>query len=247
VAYKGRETLVRPYPISVDYEKIDREKSKAEVAAAAARLKSELGIDYEFIGVSVDRIDYTKGIPEKFRAIDRFLEKHPHYQGRFVFVQVGTLSRIHIAQYKAVNDEINRLAEEINWKYSSGHWAPIVLVRRHLLPDELLALYQMADLCIVSSLHDGMNLVAKEYVSAAGEERGMLVLSKFTGAARELSDALLVNPYEPDNFAAALKEALELPRVIRKRKMRSMKNQLAEYNIYRWAAEIIRALLRISA
>jgi len=244
VVYKGIETLVRPFPISIDHETIAAQASKKEVEKDIEQIKESLGINCELIGVGTDRIDYTKGILEKFKAIDRLLEKHPQFQGRFCYIQIGSLSRIHLDTYKDLNDEINSLVERINWKYSSEHWSPIILIRRYFSPRQLLGIYRMANLCLVTSLHDGMNLVAKEFVCA--NEKGMLVLSKFTGAARELNDAILVNPYNPDEVADAIKTALTLPEEERKTRMQKMKNIVKENNIYSWATRIIQALLRIS-
>ncbi len=246
VVYKGIETLVRPYPISIDYEKISKEAHSREIAKDIKKIKEDLGITSEFIGVGTDRIDYTKGIMEKFTAIDRFLEKYPEFQGRFVYIQIGTLSRIHLETYKKLNDEINSLVERINWKYSSDHWSPIIFIRKYFTPRELLAIYHMANICIVTSLHDGMNLVAKEFVAACPKEKGMLVLSRFAGAARELTEAVSINPYNPEEVAEGIKTALTMPEKERKARMQKMKEIVREENIYSWAAKIIQALLRIS-
>jgi trehalose 6-phosphate synthase len=246
VVYGGIETLVRPYPISIDYERIAREAATDKVAKDIKKVKDDLGITSELIGVGTDRIDYTKGILEKFKAIDRFLEKYPEFQGRFVYIQIGSLSRIHLETYKRLNDEINSLVERINWKYSSDHWTPIIFIRRYYSPQELLAIFRMANICIVSPLHDGMNLVAKEYVAACPQDKGMLVLSKFTGSARELPEAVSFNPFNPEEFADAIKTALTLPEEDRKTRIQKMKETVCENNIYRWAAKIIQALLRLS-
>ena len=157
------------------------------------------------IGIGIERFDYTKGIPDRFTAIDRFLEKNPQYQKKMVFIQAGVTSRIHIEAYQALNKEIDKQVEQINWKYKSGIWEPIIFLRENYPPLTLMALRRMADFCIVSSLHDGMNLVAKEYVASRFDENGVLILSTFTGAARELTDALLVNPYATDHFAETIK------------------------------------------
>jgi len=246
VTYEGTETLVRPYPISIDSEKIAKEAASAAVAKDIEKVKEELGITSELIGVGTDRIDYTKGIVEKFEAIDRFLEKYPEYQGRFVYIQIGSLSRIHLETYKKLNDDINSLVERINWKYSSDNWSPIIFIRKYFTPQQLLAIYRMANICLISSLHDGLNLVAKEFVAASAKDKGMLVLSKFTGAARELTDAVTFNPYNPEECAEAIKQALSMPEKERKTRMTKMKAEVAENNIYHWSAEIIQALLRLS-
>lgn len=242
----GRESLIRSFPISVDYERIKKEASSPAITGMIERIKKEYNLTAQYIGIGTDRIDYTKGILERFKAIDKFLEKYPEYLGKFTFLQAGVLSRIHIKKYKELNDEINALVEQINWKYSSDSWQPIVMLRRHFSPNELIVLYRMADICIVSSLHDGMNLVAKEFVASTDPRKGMLMLSRFTGSARELTDAVLINPYASDNFAEAIKTALEMPPEEKEKRNLKMKENIAENNIYKWAGEIIQALLKLS-
>jgi trehalose 6-phosphate synthase len=153
-------------------------------------------------------------------------------------------SRVHIPAYKRINDEIESLVEEINWKYAVWHWKPIIYLPEHLSPTTLLALRRMANFCIVSSLHDGMNLVAKEYVASRFDEDGVLILSRFTGAARELTDALLINPYATDHFAEAIKQALEIAPEERQRRMRRMREVVRDNNIYKWAGDIISELVK---
>ncbi|MFN7170416.1 MAG: trehalose-6-phosphate synthase [Candidatus Omnitrophota bacterium] len=240
----GHETIVRPYPISVDFEDISTRADSKEIEEVMRQLKEEFSLDYEFIFLGLDRIDYTKGIPERLRAIDRFLEKYPQYKERFIFIQMGEISRLHIPRYKALNDELNALVEEINWKYATDHWAPIILVRRHLSYPELLAFYRLGTICIVSSLHDGMNLVSKEFISARSDLDGVLLLSQFTGAARELTDAFLINPYDVENFADKLHQALQLSKEERERRMLKMRQIIQTNNIYRWAGKVISELLK---
>ncbi len=240
----GKRTAVRPFPISVDFEELSQDAQKEEVVEEIARLKNTLGIQDEMVGVGLDRIDYTKGIPDRFRAIDRFLEKYPEYQGRVVFIQAGVLSRIQLGTYKKLNEETDNLVEEINWKYGIGRWKPIIYLREHEPPVTLMALRRMANFSVVSSLHDGMNLVAKEFVASRFDEDGVLILSPFTGAARELTDAVLVNPYATDHFADAIKNALEMPETERQKRMRKMREVVRENNIYKWAADIISELVK---
>ncbi|MBU1617492.1 MAG: trehalose-6-phosphate synthase [Candidatus Margulisbacteria bacterium] len=242
----GRETIIRPFPISVDYEQIQKEAASPDVEKKIALIRKEYNLTAQFIGIGTDRIDYTKGILERFRAIDKFLEKYPEYLGKFTFLQAGVLSRIHIKKYKELNDEINAIVEQINYKYSDDSWQPIVMLRRHFSPVELITLYRMADICVVSSLHDGMNLVAKEFVAATDPQKGMLILSRFTGAARELTEAVLVNPYASDSFAEAIKNALEMPPDEKEKRNLKMKEGIAENNIYKWAGKIIQGLLKLS-
>jgi len=240
----NKRTVIRPFPISVDFETLSREAQAPEVDAEIERLKENLGLDQQLIGIGLDRVDYTKGIPERFRAIDRFLEKYPQYWGKFVFIQAGVASRIQIGAYKRLHEEIDTLVEQINWKYNVGRWEPIIYLLEHESPVTLAALRRMAHFCIVSSLHDGMNLVAKEYVASRFDEDGVLILSKFTGAARELTDAIQVNPYAIDYFADAIKDALAMPQEERQKRMRKMREIVKENNIYKWAAEIITELAK---
>ena len=241
----GHETLVRPFPISVDHADISEEINSPPILALEQQLQDEFALSGKKVLLGLDRIDYTKGIPERLLAVDRLLEKHPELAEQFVFLQMGEISRLHIPRYKQLNDEINALVEQINWKHSTDSWKPIVLIRRHLNYPEPLAFYKLGDACVASSLHDGMNLVAKEYVCAAAPEKGMLVLSQFTGASRELTDAVLINPYDREQFSDGLYTALTMPPEERQRRMSRMKSGIASNNIYRWAGKIISELLKI--
>ncbi len=240
----GKSTLVRPFPISVDFEKINSEAQVPKVAQEMKRLRKELGLAGQIIALGLDRIDYTKGIPERLRAVGRFLEKYPEYQGRFKFIQLGVLSRIHIQRYKDLNDEIYRLTVEINYKFKKGRWVPIILHKGLLHPATTAAFHCLADMFIVSSLHDGMNLVAKEFVSSRFDEDGVLILSQFTGAARQLDGALTINPYAIDDFAETIKTACEMPLEEKQKRMQKSRKEIKEDNIYRWAVRIMSELLK---
>jgi len=244
VTYNNHKTAIKHFPISVNFERFSREARRKEVNNEVQRLKSHLGLKDERIGIGIERYDYTKGIPDRFLAFDRLFSKYPEYIGKIVFLQAGVRSRVHIEAYKALNESIDNLVEEINWKYQTDHWKPIIMLKDNLPQLTLLALRRMADFCIVSSLHDGMNLVAKEYVASRYDEDGVLILSKFTGSSRELTDALLVNPYATDQFAEAIMTALEMPLEERRKRMKRMRNTVRENNIYKWAGEIITDLLR---
>lgn len=245
VIRQNHETLVRPYPISVDFADINEHAEAIRLEDGQQDLTEEFNIGNRQLLLGVDRIDYTKGIPERLHAIDRLLEKHPELKEKVVFVQVGVLSRIHIAKYKAINDEINKLVEEINWKHSTDEWTPIVFKRSNLSLSQLERLYRLAKVCIISSLHDGMNLVAKEFVSSRCDERGVLVLSQFTGAARELADAILINPYDREQFSDALFQALTMGPEEEQRRMSRMRAVVRENNIFRWAGKFMSGLLKI--
>ncbi|MBL7081336.1 MAG: trehalose-6-phosphate synthase [Candidatus Omnitrophica bacterium] len=246
VVHQGHKTLVRPFPISVDYEGISTGAKSVEVEKAMQGISDSIDPPYEILIIGIDRVDYTKGIIERLKAVERFLEKYPQYHGRFVFLQMGALSRIHIKSYKLLIDNIQALAEEINWKYGEGSWYPIVVKNIRLDYTSHLALYRAADLCLVSSLHDGMNLVAKEFIAASVDKKGVLILSQFTGAARDFAkEAILVNPYDSEGFADALHMALELSPKEKRERMERMQQILAENNIYRWAGKFISNLLKL--
>jgi len=239
VVVAGRETLVRPYPISIDWP--SRWASQARsVADCRAEVRLRLGLSPDtLLGVGVDRLDYTKGIEERLLAVERLLERHPEYLGRFSFVQIAAPSRTIIESYRALNERVEALSARINDRFAQGSWRPVVMLRRHHEPPAIFELYRAADLCYVSSLHDGMNLVAKEFVASRDDLRGVLVLSRFTGAARELSEALVVNPYDIEAASAALATALSMTPDDQEERMRSMRALVGELNVYRWAGKML--------
>jgi alpha,alpha-trehalose-phosphate synthase [UDP-forming] len=245
ITYSNHKTAVRPFPISVDFEDFSRKAQTGEIKSEIARLRTQLNLKEEAIGLGIERFDYTKGIPDRLRAIARFLQKNPQFREKIVFIQAGVTSRIHIEAYKVLNQEVEKLVEQINTAYGTDHWKPIILLRENLPQITLLALRMMADFCIVSALHDGMNLVAKEFVASRYDEDGVLILSTFTGSARELTDALLINPYATDLFADTILTALEMPLDERKKRMQRMRNIVRENNIYKWAGDIISELVKI--
>jgi trehalose 6-phosphate synthase len=234
----GRTTRVRPHPISIDPE-IVQASMPSDLETASRRIRRELGLRSERILVAADRVDYTKGIPERFAAVERLLENHPELKGTFSLVQVGAPSRTHIPAYRRLNEELETMAEEINWRFGQNRWQPIVFINEHYGPERLYALYRMAAGCVVSSLHDGMNLVAKEFVAARDDRQGVLVLSRFTGAARELVDAVLINPYAVDEFAEGLYRALTMPVEEQEQRMQRMQEQIHDNNVYRWAGMLL--------
>lgn len=244
VTYQSHETLVRNFPVAVDLESIAAQAAAKKALDRGAELLEEFDLEGKKIVVSVDRIDYTKGIAERLQAIDVFFKKYPAYKEKVVFLQLGQVSRIHVPRYKKLNDEINAMVEEINWKHSQNGWSPIILTRLYTAYTDILALYRMADVCIVSSLHDGMNLVAKEFVASRSDLRGVLVLSQFTGAARELTDALIINPYDRESFADAIGTALNMCPEDQEKRMKKMNEALAQNNIYRWAGKVLSQLLK---
>ena len=242
----GQTTLVRPFPISVDFREIPVETASLDspYVLRTALLKN-LGVEARFMGVGVDRLDYTKGIIERFRGTERFLERWPSYQGQFTFVQIGAPSRTHIPRYHDFVAEVEAEAARINAKFQTPKWKPIVLLNRHHEHSEILPYYQAADLCMVTSLHDGMNLVAKEFVAAREDEQGALILSRFTGASRELRDAIVVNPYDIEQLSEAVRIALEMEAGERHARMQRMRRTVREHNVYRWAGNLITDLSEI--
>ena len=237
----GKETFIRAFPISIDSSD-SSEIFDQEIIIQIEKLRNEFDLGNKIVGVGVDRIDYTKGIIERMQAIDRFLERYPEYLNRFVFIQLGSPSRTHIKRYHELISEIDELVEKINWKYHVGNWKPIIYLKKHFSHEEIAPFYALADMCIVSSLHDGMNLVAKEYVHAKKDLSGCLLLSQFTGASKELTDAVLINPYSTEEFAESIKQVIELSDEEKKRKMKNMRAVITENNVYRWAANIISEL-----
>jgi len=244
---QDHRTLVRPFPISVNFtddDAADKNDKGFDYLERSALLRS-LGVEATFMGIGVDRVDYTKGILERFLAIERFLEKFPSYQGKFTFVQIGAPSRTHIKRYHDLLAEVEAEAERINWRFQGGKWKPIVFLKRQHSHQEIEPYYRAADLCLVTSLHDGMNLVAKEFLAARRDERGVLILSQFTGAARELRDALLVNPYDIDQTAEAIRAALEMEPEEKQLRVHRMRKIIREHNIYHWAGNLITELVEV--
>jgi trehalose 6-phosphate synthase len=234
-------TSVRPHPISVAPPGVTGEAADTPPPAEwdIAAIRRSLGVEGQFLGVGVDRVDYTKGIIERLRGIECFLERYPAYLEHFAFIQIGAPSRTRIKRYQDLLVEVEAEAERINRRFETGRWRPILLRRQHHSHDEIGQLYRAADFCLVSSLHDGMNLVAKEFVAARDDEDGALVLSQFAGAAAELTDALLVNPYDIEQLAAAIKQALEMPAAERRVRMRRMRHVVRQHNVYQWAANLV--------
>ena len=239
VVQRGRSTLVRPYPISLEWPVrwLEKAPPAAECRASVFR---ELGLRADArLGIGVDRLDYTKGIEERLLSVERLLERRPELRGRFTFAQLAAPSRTAIPRYRELNEKVQAVAARINERFGRGSYRPVVLLRSHHEPPTVFRYYRAADLCYVSSLHDGMNLVAKEFVSSRDDERGVLVLSEFTGAARELTEALVVNPYDLDQASAALETALLMSPEEQRERMRAMRAFLSEFNVYRWAGRML--------
>jgi len=243
---QGHVTRVRPYPISVALQENGHSAQPTRtMTEESAALCAELGISATLLGVGVDRVDYTKGILERFRAIELFFELYPSYQRRFTFIQVGAPSRTMIERYQTLLDQVTAETERINARFQAGHWKPIVFLKRHHSHEEITRFYHAASLCMVTSLHDGMNLVAKEFVASRGDNRGVLILSTFAGAALELTDSLLINPYDVQQLAGAIHRALTMSTDEQAARMQRMRDSVREHNVYRWAANLLSDLTEI--
>jgi trehalose 6-phosphate synthase len=239
VVQHGRPTQVRPYPISIAWPS-EWATTAPPVEECRREVFAELGLRSDAIlGMGVDRLDYTKGIEERLLAVERLLERFPSYVGRFTFAQLAAPSRTLIAEYRLLDETVEKTAARINARFGRGDYKPIRLLRTHHEPPRVFRFYRAANLCYVSSLHDGMNLVAKEYVAARDDEGGVLVLSQFTGAARELTEGLVVNPYDFEEASSALATAIAMPREEQRDRMHAMRAFLAEFNVYRWAGAML--------
>ncbi|MGE5738733.1 MAG: alpha,alpha-trehalose-phosphate synthase (UDP-forming), partial [Betaproteobacteria bacterium] len=239
VSHGGHRTSVEPFPISIQWPSPWAERQPT-VAECRRRVLEREGLTADVrLGIGVDRMDYTKGIIERFHAVERLLELQPEYVGRFVFVQIAAPTRSSLDDYRGFEEEVRALATRINDRFAGTAMPPIRLKAEHHEPEVINEYYRAADVCVVTSLHDGMNLVAKEFVAARDDEQGVLVLSQFTGAARELHDALPVNPYHVDQCAEVLDRALRMPLDEQRVRMRSMRRLVQEHNVYRWAGAML--------
>jgi trehalose 6-phosphate synthase len=239
VSYRGERTLVKRYPISVEWPPSEaRGAHPVEVCRGLVRAQLGLPPD-QAIGVGVDRLDYTKGLEERFRGVERLLELHPDWIGRFTFVQIAAPTRGRIEQYQAYEHRVRELVGRINARFANRRAPAIILLAQHHDAHQVFEYYRAAELCFVSSLHDGMNLVAKEFVASRDDEAGVLILSQFTGAARELPEALIVNPYDAEQCAHALDAALTMPLRMQRARMRLMRGLIHEFNVYRWAGRML--------
>jgi trehalose 6-phosphate synthase len=240
----NRFTLVKPFPISIAFTLRDYENSN-ETKTEAAELLRQHGVHALRFGIGVDRIDYTKGLIEKFLAIERFLEKYPEYQGQFTFVQIGAPSRSLLKSYSDTINAVDNEVSRINWKFRQKNWQPILFLKKHHSHQEIIPFYRSADFCMVTSLHDGMNLVAKEFISARDQNDGVLILSRFAGASNELHGAELINPYDIEQSAEAIRAALEMPFDEQQQKMKQMRKMVMSHNVYSWASSILRTMASI--
>lgn len=240
VALAGKETLIESYPISIEWPEAPAAALPRSIADCRANLMQRLNLlEASCIAVGIDRFDYTKGILERLNAVDRLLEKRPEWIGRFVFVQVAAPTRSSLEEYRNFQERVERLASHINQRFGRPGYQPVHLLVEHHEHDEVQLLLRAADICVVTSLHDGMNLVSKEFVAARDDLAGVLVLSRFAGAARELTEALIVNPYHVEETADALHRAATMPLAEQRERMASLRSTVREFNVFRWAGRML--------
>lgn len=244
VSYGNELTQVKPYPISIAWPQPGPDE--CDVAACRAEIRQALALPADqLLGIGVDRLDYTKGIVERFQAVERMLELHPDMVGKFTFVQIAAPTRSSLDEYQNFEARVRALAQRINQRFSSGSYLPIVLKTEHHEQAQLRTYFRASEVCSVTSLHDGMNLVAKEFIASRDDEQGVLILSQFTGAARELHEALIVNPYHIEEGAEALYRALRMPADEQRERMRTMRVRVRDFNVYRWAGRMLQDAARL--
>ena len=239
VGVGGRQVVLGVFPISIDVDRFEQLALSEESDARATALRQRYARGGRALGISVDRIDYTKGIPERLRALDRLWTESPELRGRFTMIIVATPSRSELPPYQNLEAEVLAGVRDINERFGTPDWEPIVLVHENVHIELLAAVYRAADLCLVSSLQDGMNLVAKEFVASQVDENGVLVLSRFTGAAEEIEEAVLINPFNVGGFVDGIRTALEMEPDERRRRMRAMRSQLHRSTIFDWLHAIL--------
>lgn len=246
ITKSGHTTYVNPFPISIAFtkSKVSKEKQASEITNSK-KILNNLGIKSKYLGVGVDRLDYTKGILERLKAVEIFLTKYPSYIGNFTFLQLNAPSRTSIKEYQDFYIKVLSEVERINNVFKKNGWKPIIFINEHHSHDYIYSIYRSADFCLVTPLHDGMNLVAKEFVAARDDEKGVLILSQFTGASQELRDALIINPYNGEETADAIHSALQMKPSEQKRRMSRMRDILKNHNVYRWSAEFLKTMVDI--
>lgn len=241
----GHTSYIKPFPISIAFPEEHSQLKRPSSNVETQKLLKELGVKTSYLGVGVDRLDYTKGILERLKAIEIFLTRFPAYGGNFTFIQIAAPSRSKIKRYQDFAENVGKEVERINNLFKKKDWKPIVLLKQYHSREEIYRFYRMANFCLVTSLHDGMNLVAKEFVAARDDEKGVLILSQFTGASRELKEALFVNPYNGEQTAEAIRAALEMAPSEQTKRMKRMRETVKNYNVYRWSAELLKTMINL--
>lgn len=238
-------SYVKPFPISIAFPNGFDESKTGSYKTESKKLISSLGIKTKYIGLGVDRLDYIKGILERLKAIEIFLTKNPSYRGNFTFIQIAPPSRTKIKKMIDFAHAVEKEVDRINSLFKNGSWKPVIFLKKLYNHEEIKKFYRIADVCLVTSLHDGMNLVAKEYVATRDDEKGILILSQYTGASRELKDAIVINPYNGEQTADAIKEALEMTPKEQTKRMKAMRETIKNYNVYRWSAELLKTIVNL--
>lgn len=245
VTYRGHTTVLKAFPISIDYDKFKDMASSDRTVKFMKNLKAKYGLEQGYIGIGVDRLEYTKALIKRLQAIGLFFERYERFRRKFIFIQIAVPTRMkepYISYKKTVEELISR----INKKYSTGNWKPIIYIDTKIEHEDLVAYYRMADVAIISSVYDGMNLVAKEYVASQVDEKGVLILSELAGAAEELEGAILVNPYDIEHFSDCIRDALRMSAKEKKNRMAVLRMQIKKNDIYKWISEIINEIVTIS-
>ena len=244
ITHKDHTSYIKTFPISIDfYNDIKSDKNDQK---SKEKILKDFGVKTKHLGVGVDRLDYTKGILERLKGIEILFQKYPSYRRHFTFVQIASPSKVEIKKYQDYGRDVRSEVERINEKYKEKDWKPIIYLEKRFDHEELNKIYKAANFCLITSLHDGMNLVAKEFVAARNDEEGVLILSQFAGASRELKDAILINPYNGEQTAEAIHAALKMSPSQQKKRMRKLRQTVRNYNIYRWSAELLRAMVNLA-
>lgn len=236
------QTSVKAFPISIDFHAVSERANSLECDLAVEKLHNHFNISGKFIVLGLDRIDYTKGVLERLQAIESLLERYPDMHHKIVFMYAGLPSRTDIPAYKQLHDAMYELERRINGQYGDDSWQPVQSISRHLQDTDVLALYRLADVCVVSSLEDGMNLVAKEFLAARNDEQGHLLLSQFTGAAWEMPDAETFNPFAIDDFADRLVALSQKEPSDGTALMRQLRSHVRNHTIFDWMGSILESI-----
>ena len=246
ISYQADETLIESYPISIAWPSLEESNVAPSAEICREQVFARMGFAPTLkLAVGVDRFDYTKGILERLHAVENLLSKHPECVGQFAFVQVAAPTRSSLEEYRVFQERIQQVTQRINDRFGKPGYKPVHLLARHHGHRALTELYRAADVCAVTSLHDGMNLVCKEFVAAREDEQGVLVLSRFAGAARELGEALIVNPYHVEETADAFYRAINMPPAEQRERMANMRATVREYNVFRWAGRMLAHAARL--
>lgn len=239
--YRGRTTRIGVFPISIDYASLAGLARSPATGRRVRRLRAAFGLSGQAVGVGVDRLDYTKGILQRLRALDIFFSRYPHQRGRLSFIQVAVPNRTGLPDYRNLQREVEETVRALNARHGAPGWKPVRYIGRNLGHEVLAALYRLADFAVVSSLYDGMNLVAKEFAACQVERPGVLLLSETAGASHELEGATPINPLDPEGMAEAIREALAMPAADRRLRVEAWQAHLARHNVFKWAADVLRA------